>query len=270
MKGQKTERLLRIASRLMTCPSSQISLTSLAEDFDVSKTVISEDMYLIDESMSAEGLGRIKVDRGRTGGASFVPEMSLGCRSEFLSHLSEILSRNDRILPSGLIYYSDILFNPSYTWKLGLALASDFYESHPDVVMTSEVKGIPLGMATAHILGVPLAVCRFRNRASDGPAVCVHFATQTGDVRAMYMGTKQLAQGSRVLVIDDFMRGGSTASGMCQVVKEFKSELVGIGVFLASQEPSKKAIDSYSSLLTLDMSNSGSRVFPSVYTRSLT
>lgn len=263
MKGQKTERLLRIASRLITCPSGQISLTSLAEDFQVSKTVISEDMYHIDEAMSAEGLGRIKVDRGRTGGASFIPKMSPEHRGAFLAHLSELLSKDDRILPSGLIFYSDILFNPTYTMKLGLALATDFYETHPDVVMTSEVKGIPLGMATAHILGVPLAVCRFRNRASDGPAVCVHFATQTGDVRAMYMGTKQLAQGSRVLVIDDFMRGGSTASGMCLVVREFKSELVGIGVFLASQEPSKKIIDNYTSLLTLDMSGKGPRVHPS-------
>lgn len=263
MKGQKTDRLLRIESKLITSPSGQISLTSLAEDFQVSKTVISEDMCHIDEAVSAEGLGRIKVDRGRTGGASFVPQMSRKSRDDFLSHLSDLLSKEDRILPSGLIFYSDILFNPSYAWKLGLALASDFKDTRPDVVMTAEVKGIPLGMATAHILGVPLAVCRFRNKASDGPAVCVHFVTQGGDVRAMYMGTKLLTLGSKVLVIDDFMRGGSTASGMCLVVREFKAELAGIGVFLASKEPAKKTVENYSSLLTLDMTENGPRVQPS-------
>ncbi|MDD4835537.1 MAG: pur operon repressor [Synergistales bacterium] len=263
MRGNKTDRLIRIASRLLTCPSGQLSLTSLAEDFEVSKTVISDDISVIDRSIELEGLGRIKVDRGRSGGASFVPHMSEEYRRSFLSEISQTLSQQDRLLPSGLIYYSDILFNPTYAWKLGLALASDFYDKYPDVVVTSEVKGIPLGMATAQILGVPLAVCRFRNRASDGPAVCVHFATQTGDVRAMYMGTKQIAQGSRILIIDDFMRGGSTASGMCQVVNEFKADMVGIGVFIASKEPVKKAVDRYSSLLSLNMSGEGPRVVPS-------
>ncbi|EFC92368.1 phosphoribosyltransferase [Dethiosulfovibrio peptidovorans DSM 11002] len=260
MKGQRTGRLIRIVSKLLTCPSRQFSVTSLADDFDVSKTVVSDDVSIIDEALQAEGLGRVRVDRGRSGGAFFVPQVSRARREVFLARLADVLSKEDRILPSGLIYYSDILFNPKFTWELGLILASDFYDIRPDVVMTSEVKGIPLGMSTAQALGVPLAVCRFRNRASDGPAVCVHFATQTGDVRAMYMGTKQICQGSRVLVIDDFMRGGSTASGMCQVVREFKAELVGIGVFLAALEPRKKAIESYSALLRLDMSGEGARV----------
>lgn len=260
MKGQRTERLIKIASRFLTCPSHQFSLTSLAEDFNVSKTVISDDVSVIDEAINSEGLGQIRVDRGRTGGASLVPQLSSSRRLDLLGHIAEILSMDERMLPTGLIYYSDILFNPHYSWLLGLALASDFYDSRPDVVMTSEVKGIPLGMATAHALGVPLAVCRFRNRASDGPAVCVHFATQTGDVRSMYMGTKQLSQGDKVLVIDDFMRGGSTAAGMCQVVHEFKAELVGIGVFLSAVDPGQKAVKNYKALLNLTIKENKSKV----------
>ena len=46
-------------------------------------------------------------------------------------------------------------------------MASLFTETEPDVVMTSEVKGIPIAMFAAYALGVPLAVCRFRNRPSD-------------------------------------------------------------------------------------------------------
>lgn len=260
MKGQRTERLIKIASRFLTCPSLQFSLTSLAEDFNVSKTVISDDVAVIDEAINSEGLGQIKVDRGRAGGASLVPQLSGSRRADLLDHIAEILSLDERMLPTGLIYYSDILFNPRYSWLLGLALASDFYNSRPDVVMTSEVKGIPLGMATAQALGIPLAVCRFRNRASDGPAVCVHFATQTGDVRSMYMGTKQLSQGDKVLVIDDFMRGGSTAAGMCQVVREFKAELVGIGVFLSAVDPVEKAVKNYKSLLNLSIKENKSKI----------
>jgi purine operon repressor len=235
----------------LVAPSRQISLTALSGDFGVSKTVISDDVVMIDAALTQEGLGGIQVDRGRTGGASFVPAMSDEMKKQFFEEIVALLSHEDRILPGGLIYYSDIIFNPYYASRLGLAMATLFQNAKPDIVMTSEVKGIPLGLFTAYSLGVPLAVCRFRNRPSDGSAVAVHFPTKTGEVRPMYMGTKQLKRGSQVLVVDDFMRGGSTAAGMLLVAKEFGAEVCGIGVFLAAAEPEEKAVSNYTALLRL-------------------
>ena len=254
MKGQRTERLIRITSKFLTSPSSQISLTSLADDFAVSKTVVSDDVSMVNDALTKEGYGRLIVDRGRTGGAFYIPDLAADFREKFFSNLALILSDPDRLLPGGLIYYADLLFNPTYTDVLGIALASDFKDSQPTLIMTSEVKGIPLGLATARALGVPLAVCRFRNRASDGPAVCVHYPTQSGEVRTMYMGTKMISPDDKVLVIDDFMRGGSTAAGMCQVVHEFRAELAGIGAFIVLDEPEKKAVENYRALLKLSLS----------------
>ena len=65
------------------------------------------------------------------------------------------------------------------------------------------------------------------------------------------MGTKQLERGSRVLIVDDVMRGGSTAAGMLLVAKEFGAEVCGIGVFLASAEPEIKAVSDYTALFSL-------------------
>ncbi len=252
MKGQRTERLIRTASRFLTCPSKQLSLTSLAEDFLVSKTVISDDVSIIDEALTREGLGGISVDRGRTGGASFVPRIAASVKDSLLKEIMEILNSEDRFLPGGLVYYSDILFNPHYALRLGYAMASLFNDTRPDVVMTSEVKGIPLAIFTAHAMGIPLAVCRFRNRASDGSAVTVHYPTKNGEVKAMYMGTKQLNKGKRVLIVDDFMRGGSTVSGMLLVAKEFGAEVAGTGIFMVSSDPEVKVVSSYKALLRLD------------------
>jgi purine operon repressor len=78
-----------------------------------------------------------------------LPETSVS----FLASIAGILSSNDRILPGMLIHYSDILFKPRLRTTLGYALASDFANREPDVVMTSEVKGIPLAIFTAHALG---------------------------------------------------------------------------------------------------------------------
>lgn len=257
MKSSRTERLIRIASRFLALPSKQISLTGVSEEFEVSKTVISDDMSIIDKAFREEGLGTLKVGRGRGGGASLKPDFSGYGRTSFLERVAATLSSSDRILPGMLIHYSDILFNPSYARPLGYALASDFIGKEPDVVMTSEVKGIPLAIFTAHALGVPMAVCRFRNRPGDGPAVAVHYPSGSGEVRTMFMGTRFLTSGKRVLIIDDFMRGGSTAAGMLLVAREFSAEVIGIGIFIAASEPGKKAVSDYRSLLQLERGPDG-------------
>jgi len=257
VKVQRTERLVRIASRFLLFPSRLISMTQMAECFKVSKTVISDDVSIINDSLSEEGIGVISVDRGRTGGASFLPTLGSTKRKEILESIARLLSDKERVLPGGLIYYGDILFDPMYAFCLGMALASDFSDKDAEVVMTSEVKGIPLALFTAHALGLPLAVCRFRNRASDGPAVAVHYPTGTGDVQAMYLGTRQLQKGKRVLLVDDYMRGGSTAAGMLLMAKEFGAEVVGTGVFIAAAEPAKKAVSDYRALLRLEKSQEG-------------
>ena len=50
MKSTRTERLIRMASRFLTLPSRQISLTEMSEQFEVSKTVISDDVTIIDKA----------------------------------------------------------------------------------------------------------------------------------------------------------------------------------------------------------------------------
>lgn len=134
-------------------------------------------------------------------------------------------------------------------------MASLFDEKKPTVVMTSEVKGIPVAFFTAYALGVPLAVCRFRNRPSDGPAVGVHYPTGSGDVRTMYLGTRFLNASSEVLVVDDFMRGGSTAAGMLLMAREFGASVVGVGVFISAAEPQAKAVSDYRPLLELSVAD---------------
>ena len=251
MRGHRTERLVRLAAKFMMNPSKTISLTDQAAKFNVSKTVISDDVEVINSAMQAEGFGQMAVDRGRSGGARFMPASSIEHRRGILAGIAKTLNDPERFLPGGLVYYSDLIFDPEVAFSLGFTMASLFTGVSPDVVITSEVKGIPIAMYAAYALGVPLAVCRFRNRPSDGSAVGVHYPSASGDVKTMYIGTKQLRRGSRVLVIDDFMRGGSTAAGMLLIARQFDAEVVGVGIFIASEEPRVKAVLNYKSLLTL-------------------
>jgi len=249
------ERMLRIASKLFLHPSRQFSITKIADFFGVSKTVISEDISLLAQAVEEDGYGLVEVGRGRNGGAFFRPSLGNAKREEWLREIITLLEDPERVLPGGILYYSDIIFNPLYCFRLGYILATHFASHKVDAVMTSEVKGIPLGMFTAHALGVPLVLCRFRNRPSDGSAIAVHYPAMGGDVRTMYMGVRQLKEKKKVLIVDDFMRGGSTVAGMLQVARESDLEVAGVGVFLASATPGTKRmpLPSFYALLEVDV-----------------
>lgn len=248
---KRSSRLVSLVSKFIVMPSKSFSVTELAEEYKVSKTVISEDISAINSGFEAYGFGQMTVERGRIGGAKLLPVCSSEYRAKILGDIAARLSVSDRYLPGGLIYYSDLIFNPEVSFSLGLIMASLFVEAKPDVVMTTEVKGIPVSLFAAYALGCPLAVCRFRNRPSDGAAVAVHFPVANGDVRTIYMGTHHIKKGSRVLVLDDFMRGGSTVAGMQLMVSQFDAETVGTGVFITASNPEKKAIPEYKTLLNL-------------------
>lgn len=96
MKGQRTERLIRITSKFLTSPSSQISLTALADDFAVSKTVVSDDVSMVNDALTKEGYGRLIVDRGRTGGL-FTSPTSLPTSERSFS----AISRSSFLTPTG-------------------------------------------------------------------------------------------------------------------------------------------------------------------------
>ena len=49
----------------------------------------------------------------------------------------------------------------------------------------------------------------------------------------MELSKRSLKRGSKVLVVDDFMKGGGTVNGMKSMIEEFEAELVGITVLLS-------------------------------------
>ncbi|MCK5763615.1 MAG: hypothetical protein KAH05_05805 [Clostridiales bacterium] len=60
---------------------------------------------------------------------------------------------------------------------------------------------------------------------------------------------------SKVLIVDDFLKGGGTIRGMMDLVREFDSEVVGKAVFMENVGQKKKMIDDYYSILKMDIIN---------------
>jgi len=67
----------------------------------------------------------------------------------------------------------------------------------------------------------------------------------------MSLSRRSLKENSKVLIVDDFMKGGGTAKGMADMMREFNVNVVGTAVVIETMEPEKKLVDNYLSLMVL-------------------
>ena len=85
-------------------------------------------------------------------------------------------------------------------------------------------------------------------------------------IETMALARRSVRPGQRVLIVDDFMKGGGTLQGMVDMMGEFQAQVVGVGVMIATAQPQQKKVKGAKSLLVLDPSgpNRGvERVTPS-------
>jgi purine operon repressor len=75
----------------------------------------------------------------------------------------------------------------------------------------------------------------------------------------MSLPRRALPAGGKVLIVDDFVRGGGTAKGLVELVHEFEAGVAGIAVAVATSRPSPKRIPSYLPLMVLNRVDEGSR-----------
>lgn len=67
----------------------------------------------------------------------------------------------------------------------------------------------------------------------------------------MSLSKKSMKTKSKCIFIDDFLRGGGTAQGIKDLLKEFESELIGIGVLVDNIGVAQKRVDDYISIVEL-------------------
>lgn len=155
---------------------------------------------------------------------------------------------------------NDILHNPQQIYKIGEILASRFMDVRPDFVITVETKGTPVAIMTAFSLGCPVVVAGRNGNVTEGPLVSINYVTASSRrIQTMSLSKRAVKEGSRALIIDDFMKGGGTARGMAQLLKEFNVDIVGTGVVIATREPQVKLVSSYTSLIMLEQVDESER-----------
>ena len=252
---RRNERMTAMMRLLSGTPNRIFTLNSFCELFGAAKSTMSEDVDLLRQVAEGFDLGEVETVTGAAGGVRYRPTVSRAKARQYIGELCEKLSGTERVLPGGFLYYSDILSTPETVNRMGEIIATEFYRTEPDFVLTMETKGIPVAFATANALGVPLVIARHSSRVYEGSAVNINYVSGSGSIETMSLSRRAVKENQQALIVDDFLKGGGTAGGMVELMREFNVKVVGMAFVMATATPEKKRISGEKALMTLEVTN---------------
>jgi len=246
-------RLVDLTYQLASRPNQVLTLGHFAEKYQTAKSSISEDLAIMRDVLEGQGHGRLQTMTGASGGVRFEPTMPPQAAREWIDAVCRQLSDPDRVLPGGYLYMSDLFGDPGFIFSLGRLLATVFARAGAEVVMTIEMKGIPLAYALAHFLHLPVVVVRRDQQIVEGSFVSINYVSGSRrQVQTMSLPRRSLSEGARVLIVDDFMKAGGTLHGMLGLLKEFRAEPAGVAVFFESASTDARLVKEYVSVARME------------------
>ncbi|MBP3953489.1 pur operon repressor [Bacillus suaedae] len=251
-KIKRSGRLVDMTYFLLQHPHQVISLTHFSERYQSAKSSISEDLVIVKEIFEEEGYGSLLTISGASGGVKYIPRINAEQVQVYVDDWIKELAVPERILPGGYLYMMDLLGNPTFIQRVGQVFASVLADKKIDAVMTVATKGIPLAYAVGQQLNVPVSIVRRDHLVTEGSMVSINYVSGSSKrIQTMTLARRSLAPGSRVLIVDDFMKAGGTIRGMMDLLEEFQAELVGIGVLVESVGVEERLVDDYLSITRL-------------------
>lgn len=252
MKFRRSERLIDMTNYLLEHPRQLVSLTFFSERYGSAKSSISEDLAIIKETFEQRNIGTLQTVAGAAGGVKFHVKVADVEAKPVITKLCNLIANPDRLLPGGYLYMTDILGDPSIVKQVGRLFASAYVDTDIDVVMTVETKGISIAYAVASYLNVPVVIVRKDSKVTEGSTVSINYVSgSTKRIQTMLLSKRSLAEGSKVLIVDDFMKAGGTINGMVSMLEEFKAHVAGIAVLVEAEKADERLVDEYLSLVRL-------------------
>ena len=133
---------------------------------------------------------------------------------------------------AGILFYDvTTLLRDPQGFRLAIdSIASPFVDDRIDLVVGIESRGFILGSAVADRIGAGFVPVR---KLGKLPAATVRasYALEYG-TDSLEMHRDAITPGQRVLVVDDLLATGGTASAAVQLVKELGGVIVGVTVLI--------------------------------------
>ena len=131
-------------------------------------------------------------------------------------------------------------------FQMGEAWADEFRNEKPEIVLTVEASGIAMAVATAHALGdIPVVFAKKSATAvqNDETVQAPVYSFTHKKQNIIRIEKQYLPEGTRVLIIDDFLADGQAVHGLMSLCEQQKATVVGVGIAVEKGfQPGGKAL----------------------------
>jgi xanthine phosphoribosyltransferase len=154
-----------------------------------------------------------------------------------MNALKDRILREGKNLGNGILKVDNFInhqVDPALMNECGIEFARRFRDVGATRILTAEISGIAPALMTALHLGLPVVYARKTKPITMPDTVYLTVAPShtKGRLVELIVSPEYLAQGERVLIIDDFLASGATIQGLVRLAQAAGSELVGIGTLI--------------------------------------
>jgi xanthine phosphoribosyltransferase len=151
--------------------------------------------------------------------------------------LKDRILREGKNLGGGILKVDGFInhqVDPLLMWECGKELAHRFETVGATKVLTAEISGIAPALTTATHLGLPVVYARKHKPITMPDQVYLTLAPShtKGRTVELIISPEYLANGERVLIIDDFLATGATIQGLVKLAQTAGAVVVGIGTLI--------------------------------------
>jgi xanthine phosphoribosyltransferase len=151
--------------------------------------------------------------------------------------LEERILKNGRNLGNGILKVDGFInhqVDPLLMDACGKEFAARFTNVGATKVLTAEISGIAPALLTALALGLPIVYARKTKPITMPDQVFLTLAPShtKGRTIELIVSPEFIAEGDKVLIIDDFLATGQTILGLVRLAQAAGATVVGIGALI--------------------------------------
>jgi xanthine phosphoribosyltransferase len=151
--------------------------------------------------------------------------------------LKDRILRDGKNLGNGILKVDNFInhqVDPQLMYECGAEFARRFAHVGATRILTAEISGIAPALMTAIHMGLQVVYARKTKPVTMPDTVYLTVAPShtKGRMVELIVSPEYLANGERVLIIDDFLASGATIQGLVRLAQAAGSVLVGIGALI--------------------------------------
>ncbi len=154
-----------------------------------------------------------------------------------VKELKERILRDGRNLGGGILKVDSFVnhqVDPLLMDACGKEFARRFAGVQATKILTAEISGIAPAVTTAVHMGLPVVYARKTKPITMPDQVYLTLAPShtKGRMVELIVSPEYLANGEKVLIIDDFLASGQTILGLARLAEAAGSKIVGVGTLI--------------------------------------